>query len=42
MLPKVEAAVQFITKGGQRAVITSIDAIEDAVNGQAGTEIVDG
>jgi carbamate kinase len=42
MLPKVEAAVQFIRKGGQRAVITAIDAIEDAVNGQAGTEIVDG
>ena len=41
MLPKVEAAVQFIKKGGQRAVITSIHAIEDAVKGQAGTEIVD-
>jgi carbamate kinase len=41
MLPKVEAAVQFIKKGGQRAVITSIHAIEDAVNGKAGTEIVD-
>lgn len=39
MHPKVEAAVQFIRQGGQRAVITSIEAIESAVKGQAGTEI---
>jgi carbamate kinase len=39
MGPKVEAAVQFIAGGGKRAIITSIAVIEDAVAGQAGTEI---
>jgi carbamate kinase len=39
MGPKAEAAVQFIAGGGKRAVITSIEAIEDAVAKQAGTEI---
>ena len=39
MRPKVEAAVQFVKDGGKRAVITSIEAIESAVKGQAGTEI---
>ncbi|MBW2517305.1 MAG: carbamate kinase [Deltaproteobacteria bacterium] len=39
MRPKVEAAVQFVRDGGKRAVITSIEAIESAVKGQAGTEI---
>jgi carbamate kinase len=37
---KVRAAVEFIREGGSRAVITSIEAIEDAVEGRAGTEIV--
>ncbi len=41
MGPKVEAAVQFIKKRGKRAVITSIGAIESAVAGTAGTEIVE-
>ena len=40
MGPKVEAAVQFIAGGGKRAVITSIEAIENAVTGQAGTEVL--
>jgi len=40
MGPKVEAAVQFIEKRGKRAVITSIEKIEEAVEGKAGTEIV--
>lgn len=40
MGPKVEAAMQFIQKGGKRAVITSIEAIEEAVAGKAGTEVV--
>lgn len=39
MGPKVEAAVQFMRNGGKRAVITSIDDIEKAVAGRAGTEI---
>lgn len=40
MGPKIEAAVQFIKKRGKRAVIASIEAIESAVAGTAGTEIV--
>jgi carbamate kinase len=39
MLPKVLACIAFLEAGGRRAVITSIDAIEDAVAGKAGTEI---
>lgn len=40
MGPKVEAAVEFIHNGGERAIITSIEAIEEAVRGNAGTEVV--
>jgi carbamate kinase len=40
MGPKIEAAVQFIRAGGERAVITSVEAIDAAVAGEAGTEIV--
>ncbi len=40
MGPKVEAAVQFIRQGGSRAVIASIEKIEEAVEGRAGTEFV--
>ena len=40
MGPKVEAAVRFIRGGGKRAVITSIQKIEAAVIGKAGTEII--
>jgi carbamate kinase len=40
MGPKVEAAVQFVKKRGNRAVIAAIEAIETAVAGTAGTEIV--
>jgi len=39
MGPKIEAAIQFMQSGGKRAVITSIETIEEAVSGQAGTEI---
>ena len=39
MLPKVEAAIQFVSGSGNRAVITSVDAIEKAVLDQAGTRI---
>jgi carbamate kinase len=39
MGPKVEAAVQFIQSGGKRAVIASIQSIEAAVAGKAGTEV---
>lgn len=40
MLPKVEAAMQFIKHGGRRAVITSSETIEAAVKGKAGTEFL--
>jgi carbamate kinase len=40
MLPKVQAAIQFITNGGKRAVITGLDSIVQAVAGEAGTQFV--
>ncbi len=40
MGPKVEAAVQFLQRGGKRAIIASIENIEEAVAGKVGTEIV--
>jgi carbamate kinase len=40
MGPKVEAALKFIKGGGKRAFITSIEHIEAAIEGRAGTEIV--
>ncbi|MBI4766937.1 MAG: carbamate kinase [Deltaproteobacteria bacterium] len=40
MGPKIEACLNFIAQGGQRAVITSISAIEQAIAGEAGTEII--
>jgi len=41
MLPKVEAAMQFIGSGGERAVITRLDRIVEAVAGKAGTAFVE-
>ena len=40
MGPKVEAAMRFVANGGERAVITSLDRIADAVAGRAGTHFV--
>lgn len=40
MGPKIEACMQFIHNGGQRAVITSIGSIAAAVQGSAGTEFI--
>lgn len=40
MGPKVEAAVQFVRHGGKRAVVTSLETIEAAVEGMAGTEFL--
>jgi len=39
MGPKVEAAIRFVEAGGTRSVITSLENIEDAVHGRAGTVI---
>lgn len=41
MGPKVEAAMRFLQHGGKRAVITSLDTLEAAVAGTAGTEVID-
>ncbi len=39
MGPKIEAACRFIRNGGKRAVIASIEQIDKAVSGRAGTEL---
>ncbi len=40
MGPKVEAALRFLKNGGERAVIARLDSIEEALEGNAGTQIV--
>jgi len=40
MKPKIESAVKFLIKGGKKVVICSIDNVEKAVKGKAGTTIV--
>lgn len=42
MAPKVEAAADFVRRGGTRAIIARLDQGREAVAGQAGTEIVAG
>lgn len=39
MGPKITAAIRFLKGGGKKAVITSIEAIEEAIQGRAGTLI---
>jgi carbamate kinase len=39
MGPKVEAALQFVRRCDKRAIICSIEEIEAAVAGKAGTQI---
>jgi len=39
MQPKVEACLDFLDAGGERAVVTSLDRIGAAVDGDAGTQI---
>ncbi len=39
MKPKIEAAVDFLKKGGQKVIICSIDNIEDAIKEKKGTGI---
>jgi len=38
--PKIEAGMQFLSSGGQTALICSIEEIGDAVLGKAGTRII--
>ncbi len=40
MGPKIQAAIQFLRSGGKKAIITSLDCIESAIKGEAGTEII--
>ncbi|MBO3724080.1 carbamate kinase [Actinomyces bowdenii] len=37
MAPKIEAALNFLEAGGERAIITSLESLQDAVAGRAGT-----
>jgi carbamate kinase len=39
MLPKIDAIIEFIESGGQRAVVTKPEHILDAVLGKAGTQV---
>ena len=39
MGPKVEAACKFVLTTGKRAVIGSLDRVEDMLAGQSGTEV---
>ncbi len=40
MGPKIEAAVDFIRRGGRQVVITNLENAQAAVDGRAGTRIV--
>ncbi len=40
MGPKVEAALGFVERGGDHAIITSLDKAVDAIEGRTGTHIV--
>ena len=40
MKPKVEASIDFVEGGGDRAIITSTDHIDDALAGRAGTQVI--
>ncbi|WP_282667630.1 carbamate kinase [Lactococcus cremoris] len=40
MLPKVEAAMEFVTRTGRPATITSLENLEDFLNNDSGTKII--
>lgn len=40
MGPKIEAAITFLEKGGDKVIITSIEMAKEAIDGKAGTTIV--
>lgn len=39
MAPKIQAVVDFVRAGGKRGIITSLDQVEAAIKGEAGTVI---
>lgn len=40
MLPKINAAIDFLEKGGKEVIITSPEKISDGINHQTGTRII--
>ena len=40
MKPKVEAIIQFLGAGGERAIVTNPESISRALKGETGTHIV--
>ena len=40
MGPKIEAAIEFVSQGGEECIITSTERVAEAVKGPAGTHIV--
>lgn len=40
MKPKVEASIDFVEHGGDRAIITSAERIDEALAGDAGTQVI--
>ena len=40
MEPKIKSALYFLKHHGEKVIITSIDKIKDAINGNAGTQII--
>lgn len=40
MGPKIQAAIMFLERGGERAIVTSPEKAWEAIHGRAGTEIV--
>lgn len=40
MGPKMQAAIEFLQSGGKKAIITSLECLEAAIKGEAGTQIV--
>jgi carbamate kinase len=39
MLPKIEAVLSFLEKGGKRAIITKPESLANAITGETGTHI---
>jgi len=40
MAPKIKAVIKYLKNGGRKAIITSPDAIEAALEGKTGTCII--
>ena len=39
MGPKIRAAIEFLERGGEEVIITSLACLAQAVDGEAGTHI---